>query len=227
MTAGRAAERARTPASAPLAVLFFILVALVQPLSAQGAFAIDSFTVSATNANGTSTTQAGAHPYAFEVHLDLDTASGAEPLRELTLGLPPGFLVNPTVVSECSAAAFATPRVSPYEASASGESCPNSTQVGIATLQTASGTRTFGLFNLIPPFGTVASLGASPFGTPLRFDVHLSEPDNLVLELDPRHAHPVHEGLTDRIESLPGLRLHRPPREPAEELPDAADHALR
>jgi hypothetical protein len=157
------------------------------PAAAQASFGFLSgaggFAVSATNPSGSPTTQAGAHPYAFGAHLGLETEGGAQRLRDLSLALPPGFLVNPTSLDECSATAFAQPRVSPYEASVSGENCPNSTQVGVVTLETGGATRTFGLFNLVPPFGAAAAIGASPFGTPLVFAVHLHEPDNLALDL--------------------------------------------
>jgi hypothetical protein len=160
---------------------------LCLPAAAQASFGFlsgaEGFAVSVTNQNGTATTQAGAHPYAFEAHLGLDTEGGAQHLRDLTLSLPPGFLVNPTAVDECTATAFAKSRVSPYEPSASGESCPNSTQVGAVTVRTGSATRTFGLFSLVPPFGAAAAIGAAPFGTPLVFAVHLHEPDNLALDL--------------------------------------------
>ncbi len=159
------------------------LLLLSHAPQARAAFGLEAFNVSAPKADGTPDTLAGTHPAALKAHLDIDTEAGAQDLRDLTFGLPPGFLINPTVVDECSAAAFGKPRVSPYEASASGESCPNSTQVGVATVQTGSSTRTFGLFSLVPPFGAAAAIGASPFGVPLRFDVHLHEPDNLALDL--------------------------------------------
>lgn len=152
---------------------------------AEADFAIDSFAALAAKAGGGAETQAGAHPVAFEAHVGLETDAGVERLRDLRLALPPGFLVNPGALGagECTAAAFATPRVSPYETSASGENCPNPSQVGVITVQTGSATRSFGLFNLAPPFGAAATIGASPFGVPLRFDVHLREPDNLSLDL--------------------------------------------
>lgn len=167
----------------PFALLASAIALLLLAAPARAAFGVESFTVIAEKAGGGAETQAGAHPAAFRAHLDLDTEAGAQRLRDLRLALPPGFLINPTAVDECGATAFANPRNSPYEASASGESCPDSSQVGVLTVRSGSLTRTFGLFNLVPPFGAPASLGASPFGVPLRFDVHLSEPDDLALEL--------------------------------------------
>src|SRR5262249_18801326 len=106
-------------------------------------------------------------------------------LRDLAIHLPPGFLINPTAISECSAAAFHTPRTSPYEASSSGESCPNSTQLGVLSVDVADTARYFGLFNLVPPPGDAAALGAPPFGPPLVCATRLREADSgldLVLE---------------------------------------------
>ena len=166
-----------------LAVTALSLFFFMGAPGAQAAFTISSFTATAESAAGGSETHAGAHPAAFKVHLDLGTDAGAQSLRDLDLALPPGFLINPGALDECPAAAFATPRVSPYEASASGESCANSSQVGVLAVTTGSGTRSFGLFNLVSSFGAAAAIGASPFGTPLVFDVHLHEPDNLSLDL--------------------------------------------
>jgi hypothetical protein len=145
---------------------------------AEAAFAVDSFTVAAEKTGGGSETQAGAHPSAFKAHVGIDTEGGAQRLRDLTLSLPPGFLVNPTAIDECAAKAFATPRVSPYETSASGESCPNSTQVGVLAVKAGGTQHYFGLFNLVPPVGSPAAIGVSPFGVPLVLTAHLRESDS-------------------------------------------------
>jgi len=150
--------------------------ALALPASA-GAFGIESFSASAVKSGGAPETQAGAHPYALRLDLGFD-GSGGDP-RELTVHTPPGFLVNPTAVPECLASAFATPRGNTaYEhPSASGEKCPNATQVGTVAVNAGGTTRTFGLFNLVAPYGATAAFGAAPFGTPLVFAVHLREAD--------------------------------------------------
>ncbi len=38
--------------------------------------------------------------------------------------------------------------------------------------------RHFGLFNLVPPFGSAGAIGASPGGVPIVFDVDLRESDS-------------------------------------------------
>ncbi|HXV05714.1 MAG TPA: hypothetical protein VFP23_07440, partial [Solirubrobacterales bacterium] len=171
------------------ATLFALLAAcaLLTPASAAASFGFSSFSVAAEKVGGGAAIQPGSHPYAFKSDVELNTAGGASDgdLRDLHLALPPGLLINPTAVpSECSATAFHTHRSSPFEASESGEKCPNSSQVGVVKVNKGGTTRYFGLFNLVPPFGVAASLGASPFGTPLVFNVHLHEPDNLQLDLE-------------------------------------------
>jgi hypothetical protein len=167
-------------------------IALLLPPGAQATFGFQpggaGFSIAATNQDETPTTQAGAHPHAFEADIGLNAAGGASDgdLRDLTLTPPPGFFYNPTAVSECTTGAFRTARNSPFEASASGEDCPNSSQVGVVGIQLGNGTvRHFGLFNLVPPLGAPAAAGASPFGRPLVFTARLREADaGLDLVLD-------------------------------------------
>lgn len=164
-----------------------LLLVLTQASSAQAAFGIESLTAAATEQSEAPTTQAGAHPYAFEADVGLNTTGGASDgdLRDFHLHLPPGLLVNPTAVSECTLTAFHTHRSSPYETSESGESCPSSSQVGVIAVNEGGTVRHFGLFNLVAPFGSTAAIGASPFGTPLVFDVRLREGDaGLDLDLE-------------------------------------------
>jgi hypothetical protein len=125
---------------------------------------------------GQPTTQAGSHPYAltFDVDFEGTGPSGENGLRDLSLEMPPGLFENPTATAQtyCSAKEFTTPRNSPWEASQSGESCVDKTQVGTLTVRSSAGgseTRTFGLFNLVPKRGEPAELGASPFGEPIVF----------------------------------------------------------
>lgn len=125
---------------------------------------------------GQPTTQAGSHPYAmtFDVDFEGTGPSGENGLRDLSLEMPPGLFENPTATRQtyCSAKEFETPRSSPWEASLSGESCRDKTQVGIVTVRSSAGgpeSRTFGLFNLVPKRGEPAELGASPYGEPIVF----------------------------------------------------------
>ena len=170
-------------------------LALWLPGSAQAAFGFlpgaEGFQVAALKQNGSAATAAGSHPYAFELDVGLNASGGASDgdLRDLSLALPPGLLVNPTAVAECSAQAFNKPRQSPYEASASGESCPSSSQVGVVAIHLGDGsTRHFGAFNLAPPFGTPLAIGFAPFGKRVSLAGRLREAD---------------AGLDLRLEGLP------------------------
>jgi len=125
---------------------------------------------------------AGTHPSEWSMHLGLNQSGGFPEgdLRDLRIEAPQGMLLNPTfqgsVASElvkCSLADFQTPRVSPYEQSFSGESCPLYSQVGTIEVHSSFGggiTRSFGLFNLKAAPGLAAQLGASPYGSPIVFD---------------------------------------------------------
>jgi hypothetical protein len=136
---------------------------------------------------------AGSHPYALttKIGLNLGGEFEGEPgvphsdgdLRDLRLEMPPGLTLNSAaltqgqgVQAQCTAAQFSTPRSSPFEASRSGESCPDATQLGTVDLHTNLGggtARRFGVFNLVPPPGVPAQLGFAPFGAPIVLDVQI------------------------------------------------------
>jgi hypothetical protein len=149
----------------------------------------EGFAVAVKTEDGKPSFTAGTHPYEWSMHLGFKQA-GEFPdgdLRDLKLETPQGMLLNPTFqgsdaseLVRCSAVDFQTPRVSPYEQSFSGESCPLYAQVGTIEVHTSLGggvTRRFGLFNLKAPPGVTAQMGASPFGSPVVFDVSLT-PDS-------------------------------------------------
>jgi hypothetical protein len=136
--------------------------------------------------NGTPLSDAGAHPDRMAVHIAFET-EGPYPAgdpREIALDLPEGMLANPAALQECSQVQFAAPRSSPYEASLSGESCPDTAQVGTIAVALANGTtRHFGLYNLAAPYGDAEAIGAAPFGVPIVFAAHLRDPASLTFEL--------------------------------------------
>lgn len=161
------------------------LAAALLPATAGAAFGFrpgsEGFSVSAREEGGAVDHQAGSHPYRLTttINLNLAAATPGEPgiafsdgdLRELRLDLPPGLIENPAAVPRCSQSAFHTPRSSPFEASASGESCPDNTQIGVVTVTSShlGGPRTFGVFNLQPPPGRPSELGFNPYGSPIIF----------------------------------------------------------
>jgi hypothetical protein len=142
----------------------------------------EGFDTRATIEDGSPADRAGQHPYKLAVEFNLNMA-GSGPytdgdIRDLHVDLPQGLIENPTVVGHCNSEQFHTPRVSPFEESFSGESCPNTSQVGVVEVRSSLGaTRTFGVFNLIPNPGSPSQLGFSPFGRPITLttNIHGSE----------------------------------------------------
>jgi hypothetical protein len=125
-------------------------------------------------------TLSGSHPYSMVVEANFKQVGGFSDgdLKDFTLDLPPGLIENSLAVPRCSQAQFAIPRVSPYEDSASGETCSGATQIGTVTLTSSNGggeTRTFGVFNLVPPPGSPSEFGFSPYGVPITIIPHVRE----------------------------------------------------
>jgi hypothetical protein len=168
--------------------------ALCTPASASAAFGFlpspEGFDVAIANEDGSAAKLAGSHPGTLRLGLGLKLAGSFADgdLREAQIDLPAGLLVNPAAVPQCSAAQFHAPRVSPYEESRSGESCPDKTQVGVAALRSAreaGATRYFGIFNLTAPSGAPGALGFSPYGVPVVLAPHVREADaGLSLDLE-------------------------------------------
>jgi hypothetical protein len=142
----------------------------------------EGFDFAAENHDGSADTLAGTHPYQFTTTVNF-TEGPQEPgqpgtpfpagdVKDMRFELPQGLIGNPSVATQCTLAQFNTPRISPYEESLSGESCPDKSQLGTVTMRSAldgGSSRTFGLYNLTPPPGDAAMLGAAPFGEPLAF----------------------------------------------------------
>jgi hypothetical protein len=144
----------------------------------------EGFSAHAYADGGEAATLAGSHPNQLSFGVGLNEAGPFEgqpgkvfpdgDLRNLRIEVPNGTIVNPTVTPICTQAAFHTPRQSPFEESRSGESCPDSSQLGTVEVKSSVGTRTFGLFNLQAPPGVVAELGFAPFGAPIALDLRLN-----------------------------------------------------
>jgi hypothetical protein len=143
----------------------------------------EGFAATATAEGGASAARSGEHPYQLDFTVGLrqggefeDQPSVPFPdgdIRDLRIETPPGLLFNPNALDKCTLDDFHTPRESPFEASRSGESCPDKSQVGTVEVKTSLGggsSRRFGLFNLSPAPGVAAQLGFAPFGVPVVLD---------------------------------------------------------
>jgi len=149
-------------------------LALAAMPSAAGAFSFEpgeaGFRASLT-AGAAPAVRAGSHPSAATYRLAFNEGD----LRDARIGMPAGLLENQTVVEQCAAAEFHTHRTSTHEASQSGESCRESSQVGVVRVSKAGGeSRVFGLFQLVPENGVPAQLGFAPWGEQVTLDSEVS-----------------------------------------------------
>jgi hypothetical protein len=144
----------------------------------------EGFHVRAIADGGATATQAGLHPYQLDVGVGFEEIEPGRPdgdPRELSIALPPGLLLDPSAIGVCQPDDFATPRSSPFETGASGESCPDESQIGTAEVRASRDggePLRFGLFNLKPPHGVAARIGFSPYGKPVVFDLAIPEGGN-------------------------------------------------
>lgn len=153
---------------------------------------IEGFAAAAIADGGGPASLSSSHPYQLELDVGLklggefEDQPGADfpdgDVRDLRLEMPAGLIVNPNVLTDCTAAQFNVPRVSPFdEGSRSGESCPDRSQVGTVEIESSLGggePRRFGLFNLDPVPGTAAQLGFAPYGAHVVFDLGLRPNSN-------------------------------------------------
>jgi hypothetical protein len=173
-------------------LMLTLAIVAVTASSAQAAFGLRpgpvGFSATATQEGGTTATQAASHPQTLrtEVNFNLGPESPGElgvpftegDVKDLQIDLPPGLVENPAAVPQCSLAAFHTSRVSPFEKSHAGESCPDRTQIGTVEVRSSYGggtTRTFGIFNLVPPPGAPSELGFNAYGAPVTFIPHVRQ----------------------------------------------------
>jgi hypothetical protein len=128
--------------------------------------------------------EAGSHPDAIVTTIDFALAGGPGAAvtdgdaRDIHLELPPGLIENPSSVARCTQNEFHEARVSPFEASRSGESCTQLSQIGVVEIRSSAeggSTRTFGVFNLEPPPGFPSQIGFSPYGVPVAFTPRIRE----------------------------------------------------
>jgi hypothetical protein len=146
----------------------------------------EGFAVAAIRGGAGPETRSGAHPYQLDFSVGLRQGGEFEDqpgeifpdgdLRNLRIEMPPGLILNPAVSEQCTLVDFGVARSSPFEASRSGESCPERSQVGTVEVKSSLGggvRRRFGLFNLAPASGVAAQLGFAPFGAPVLLDAGL------------------------------------------------------
>jgi hypothetical protein len=159
----------------PLLVVLSLL-ALVSASSALADFGFQSGSVefNITNRDGSAITQAGSHPYQVVTKFALNSTANAQgervlqgDLKDFDAALPQGLVGDPRAVPQCTAEQFAAN--SDYTLTA----CPDSTQVGVALVETDSLLELVGvgfgapIWNLVPPPGVPAEFGFEITGVPV------------------------------------------------------------
>ena len=133
-----------------------------------------------SNADGTTDTQAGSHPYSFTTVFALNSAehgNGIEPAvgeaRGVNVNLPPGLVGDVTALGQCKRELFDNSETGEKEEP--NEGCPANSNIGWVTLlATGLGKPYFPVYNLVPPPGDVAEFGFSVTGdTNVILDVHV------------------------------------------------------
>jgi hypothetical protein len=159
--------------------------ALVTAGSGFAPLGFSSFDAWLSNADGTTDTQAGSHPYALTVEFSPNSkglgASEESPTvgeaHALNVNLPPGLVGEPGAVPQCTRQQF------------DGEECGFASQVGedYATVS-GNGLLKFPIYNLVPPPGIAAQFAFSFNGTSVYLDAGVrSGGDNGITE----HVNPV------------------------------------
>jgi hypothetical protein len=165
-----------------------LAIAILNASPALADFGLEGFSSLPTAEGGAVARVAGSHPQALSTELNFNLGPEVEgvprtegDLKDLKLEQPAGLVENPAVVTQCSQAAFHTPRgTTAFEESLSGERCPDSSQVGTVEVRSSYGggeTRTFGLFSLEPPPGAPSELGLNPYGAPITFIPEVRQKD--------------------------------------------------
>jgi hypothetical protein len=157
VTSGRSA----TTRMLGVAVVLAGALALAGP--APASVHIASFDYAATNADGSLSQQAGAHPFqvttafTFPAHDEGGHLLPDENVRNLTVDLPVGLVGNPTATPLCAEPQLVT----------SPNTCPDSSQVGVVGL-VAPGAGlpplSFPIYNMKAPPGVPAEFGFSAIG---------------------------------------------------------------
>jgi hypothetical protein len=170
-------------AAAPASTVDPVLVTPDPPFPPFGVDAFDAHVD--RDAAGTALTQAGGHPYSASTSFDVTTARDpspfvaalrpVEPVKDVVVDLPPGFIGNPHGVARCTAPELAITQGS----TTATPLCSSASQVGTAFVRHSGqgeASNTIGplpLFNMVPPPDAPARLGFNAFGTIVTIDVRV------------------------------------------------------
>jgi uncharacterized repeat protein (TIGR01451 family) len=180
--------------------------------AAKPSFGIDSFDgLVDADAGGSPFTQAGGHPYAASTSIAFNTLTNAnpllgplwpvEPVKDVAVDLPPGFVGNPTVAAQCTVGDLAN-ALTPLDVR---PLCSPASQLGtvIVTMNNATTPlKAIGplpVFNLVPPPGVPARFGFNVLGTVVSLNAHLRSSGDYGLSVDVNN---IPEGISVAANSL-------------------------
>jgi hypothetical protein len=174
----------------------FALLMVVAPV-ASADFGISAVDGQVTDAAGNPYTQAGGHPAAISVQMELNHQLDTDPLdffvgfgggqvpdggnpRDILTTLPPGLIGNPTAVPKCTAAQLAGGGTDNSFGIGTAPTCPIDSQVGVVTLETSMSNPfgilwqgTFPLYNMVARPTVPGSFGFQAAGAPIMLDATL------------------------------------------------------
>lgn len=174
-----------------LSLSMAVALALVGAVPASAAFGLKELDVTFTNEDGSMASQAGAHPFAFETQLFVNSTVDGDgfevpegEVKDLVVAQIPGLVGNPTAVPPCSLANFNT-RVEGRPL------CPDSTAIGVAAVKGEfepifkPGEDFFvhaPVYNLVPSPGSPAKFGFVALNVPVVIDAKVNDepPYNVV-----------------------------------------------
>jgi hypothetical protein len=163
-------RRSRSIASLGALAVALLLLVSGAPRAAAADFGIASFDGAVSNQDGTAFTQAGGHPYQASTTIAFDsfTADNGSTFpnrdaKDIQVGLPPGFVVNPGATPKCNESELEI--TGPLNV-LFGPTCPLGTQVGVVELELAEqfGKVTLPVYNVVPPPGRPAQLAFNVLG---------------------------------------------------------------
>lgn len=173
-------------------LLLAMLALLAVAAPARAAFGVKGFDLTFTNANGSTLTEAGAHPFAVRNILEFNSTEypghGEVPdelVKDVHVGLPPGLVGDPGAVPRCSGADFIH-----FNQATKIPDCSNGAAVGVIQLGLLyqlgeEDYITAPVYNLVPPPGVIEKLGFIALGVPvtMNFTLNQSPPYNVIVTL--------------------------------------------
>ncbi len=136
-------------------------------------FGFSGFDAWLTNADGTTDTQAGSHPYEMTVAYAVngkghgffeEIPTGGE-MQQVVVDLPPGIVGDPTATPRCSRRQFDGEGGEAGARNFEEPTCPALTQIGVDETVVQGVHVSFKVYNLVPPPGIAAQFAFNDQGT--------------------------------------------------------------